>query len=247
MLVAIGEATKLLSFLEKEDKVYEVSILLGATSETYDSEGPIRVAKTVQKVSKTEIGKALKKYFSGERLQKPPIYSAVQIGGKRAYQLARSGQSVDLKSKKVFFHDIKIMDFKWPVLKCRVHCSSGTYIRSFAHDLGVILGAGAYCQDLRRISIGRFTRSQAISIDHVPKKIIEDSVTAPEKFLKDWSRIDLQEREYRVLAHGGVILHRMHRKPVPMLALYEKQCVGILERTPDGTKLKFLKKFNTVE
>jgi tRNA pseudouridine55 synthase len=244
MIFALGEATKLISFLEKSDKIYDVVIHLGAESDTYDAEGDIKEFLNPKKPALSKIKKLLDSEFSGECAQVPPAYSAIQIGGKRAYDMARKGHKVNLKSRPVYFYGIKIKSYKWPVLKLNVHCGSGTYIRSLAHDLGEKLGCGGYVEDLRRTKIGDQSIKNAINPEEISKHDPKKFLIQPQKMLKDFPQCDLDENEYNVLKNGGFIDKRKEYKDVPILALYKGECVGVLE--PINQKLKFLKKFNII-
>lgn len=248
MIYALGEATKLISFLEGKDKVYDVSIELGAKSTTYDAEGDLTVKKNPHKPGRIEIEEMLAEEFLGERTQVPPAYSAIQIGGKRAYALARKGEKVTLKSRSVVFYDLKLKSYSWPLLRINVHCGSGTYIRSLAHDLGEKLGCYGYVKDLRRTKIGTYSVKDAVSFDNLNEVNYRNYIISPPDMLKDWLRINLSEPEYGVLSSGGFIDDRLSFKSVDargvslILALYDGQCVGVLERHKG--KLKFKKKFN---
>lgn len=172
MILGIGrEGTKRLAFvLNKEKKEYEAVFRLGAISETYDSEGPITEnlefrSKNFELAELTEI---LRK-FTGEIEQVPPIYSAIKIGGKRAYELARQGKDFALKSRKVFIEKIEILDYSPPDLSLRISCGAGTYIRSLANDFGQTLGTGAYLKELKRTRIGEFSLANAIFLEDLKK------------------------------------------------------------------------------
>lgn len=243
MIVAVGEATKLLSYLEKMDKVYEVEITFGVTSATYDSEGPLTISEFQGKIHRFDIEKVIKDQFLGEREQKPPLYSAIQIDGKRAYSFARKGLSVDLKSRRVIFHEIQLKHFFWPKLEVVIHCSSGTYIRSFAHDLGQVLGCGAYVSQLRRTKIGNFSVKDAVPLNDLNAENINNFLLSPQQFLTAWPCLNLHEQEYFKLSQGGFIQNIQHFRTRPILALYKDQCVGMLEPVKDFQSLKFLKKF----
>ncbi len=178
MIFAFGKATKLLHCLEGLDKTYDVTVRFGAVSETYDAEGPIHPyekpvkddfvgTKHCSVPTKSSIEEAIKKHFQGQQIQKPPIYSAQKIKGEHAYSLARRGQTPDVKSKTVTFFRVDINHFSYPILECSVHCGSGTYIRSFAHDLGQILQCGAYVEALRRVKIGSISVENAISFEKI--------------------------------------------------------------------------------
>lgn len=158
MILVIGKECKNASHYSKLDKVYQATITLGETSSTGDSEGEITHASD-EKPTKQEIEKVLKA-FVGEIEQTPPIYSAIKIDGQRAYKLARKGQKIDMPSRKITIHSIKILTYEYPNLVVETHVSSGTYIRTLAEDIGKNLGTGAYCHQLRRIKIGDYTLNE---------------------------------------------------------------------------------------
>jgi tRNA pseudouridine55 synthase len=241
MIFAFEEATKLISFMEKADKEYEADIFLGAKSDTYDAEGKITVLKVKKRPLKSQIEKCLKEDFLGERLQSPPIFSAIQINGKRAYDLARKGRKVELKKRPVIFYALKVISYKWPFLKLAVHCGSGTYIRSLAHDLGEILGTGGYVKDLRRTRIDCFNVDDAEKIDDLEKggiKLIE-----PQKILTNMKTCTLTKEDYKILKNGGFIKNNFNVIDFG-LAILDGVCVGVIDKKDQ--KLKFFRKFNII-
>ncbi len=168
MIFAIGKATKSLQLLQKKDKVYEVTIQLGAISDTYDADGQVKtfeISSTFSIPIFEQIEKLLVQEFLGEREQIPPIFSAIHIDGKRAYDLARRGETFHLSPRKIVFHELEILAYRWPYLTIRVHCSSGTYIRSLAYDIGQKLGCGGYVKELRRLKVGEYDVKNSISLE----------------------------------------------------------------------------------
>lgn len=155
LVLLLGDATKKADEFLKLDKVYEATITLGATSTTGDPEGQVTSSKE-KVVSSKEIEAVLKK-FVGEIQQRPPIFSAIKINGKRAYKLARDGKEVEIPLRNVTIYSIELIDYTYPELKIRTHVGSGTYIRSLAVDIGEALGTGAYCSQLRRTKIADWT------------------------------------------------------------------------------------------
>jgi len=170
LIILIGrEATKRQSEFLKNDKEYIAALFLGAETDTYDKTGKIVNEYTKKFPTKKKIEKVLKK-FKGEILQIPPAYSAKKINGKRAYKLAREGKEVNLKPVKVVIKIIKVISYKAPRLKLQVLCSSGTYIRSLAYDIGRELGYGAYLKKLIRIKSGKFELKDAVNLDKLTSK-----------------------------------------------------------------------------
>lgn len=162
MIIVVGKECKNAGNYSKLDKTYEATILLGKTSTTGDSEGEIsQISDGIP--TQTEVKKALEK-FVGEISQRPPIYSAIKVDGKRAYKLARDGKEFEIPERQVTIFSLELLDYTYPNLKIRTHVSSGTYIRSLASDIGKSLGTGAYCTQLRRISIANWTISQSKSL-----------------------------------------------------------------------------------
>lgn len=244
MIMAVGEATKLLHFLEQTEKKYEVEIRFGSVSETYDAEGPFHEVATAKPVLRDQIVQVLERDFLGERQQVPPKYSAVKIQGKHAYDLVRGGKDVQLKARTVTFYDVDVDAFEYPLLRCTVHCSAGTYIRSFAHDLGQILGCGAYVSDLKRVDVGEYSLQNAVDFSSLTPETIHGFLVPPEKFLSHWPGCELTDEEYAFLQHGGFVKNRWNVSEPQILALFQGHTVGLLETCEGGGMIKFAKKFN---
>jgi len=159
MILVTGKECKNASHYTKLDKVYEATIHLGATSTTGDPEGEVTFRSNRQP-TRQEIDVALTA-FRGDILQRPPIFSAIKINGRRAYHLARDGQEVEIPERQVVVYALEVLDYSYPNLMIRAHVSSGTYIRSLAVDIGEALGVGAYCTALRRLEIREFSIKNA--------------------------------------------------------------------------------------
>lgn len=163
LICGIGrEATKRLDIFLKQDKEYLAELELGFVSDTYDRDGKLE-KKQGQQPLLSEIKKVVNG-FKGETEQKPPIFSAKKIGGKKLYQLARQGIKVDIKPQKIVISEIEVLDYEYPLLKIRVSCSSGTYIRSLADDIGKELNCGAYLKELCRSRIGKISLIKAVKL-----------------------------------------------------------------------------------
>ncbi len=164
LVVGMGrEATRKLREVVEAEKEYLATIKFGVESATDDEAGRKTKVMVVTKPSRTEIEKVLLK-FCGKILQKPPIFSAIKVGGKRAYELARQGQKVKLKKRQVEVKEIKIIKYKWPLLKLKIISGPGFYVRSLARDLGKKLKVGGYLKDLERTRVGQFKKSKSIKI-----------------------------------------------------------------------------------
>jgi tRNA pseudouridine55 synthase len=159
MILVIGRECKNAGKYSKLDKVYEATIRLGQTSTTGDPEGEITEVSDI-KPNRAQIELAIKK-FTGEITQKPPIYSAIKIGGQRAYKLARNGKKIDMPMRQVIIYSLEVVNYSYPVIKIKTRVSSGTYIRSLVEDIGKELGTGAYCNQLRRTEIDKWKVDEA--------------------------------------------------------------------------------------
>ena len=160
LILLAGKATKRSNEFLKLDKCYDATIRLGATSTTGDPEGEITENKEVEAPTREAVEAAVKS-FIGEIDQQVPQFSAVKINGRRAYDLARKGQTFETPIRKITIYDIQITDYTWPELKISCHVSSGTYIRTLGEDIGKKLGTGAYLTALRRTKIKDFDVADA--------------------------------------------------------------------------------------
>lgn len=163
LILLIGKECRNAGSYSKLDKVYEATFRLGQTSTTGDSEGEItNVSDKVP--SEDDIRDALSQ-FTGEITQKPPIFSAIKIGGQRAYKLARQEKEVEMPERKVTIYSLELIQYEYPFVKIKTHVSSGTYIRSLAEDVGKYLNTGAYCSELRRTKIGKYSIDNAKTLE----------------------------------------------------------------------------------
>jgi tRNA pseudouridine55 synthase len=164
LIILTGNETKKQSTYMKLDKEYEATLFLGATSTTGDPEGTITKRLDSHEIDSKKVTQVLQK-FVGKIEQTPPQYSAIKINGQPAYKSARLGKIVDIKSRDIDIYSIDNISLEWPILKFAVNCSSGTYIRVLAEDIGKILGCGAYLTELRRIKIGKHSINDAKKVE----------------------------------------------------------------------------------
>ena len=190
LIVGVGRgATKEMARFVGLDKTYEVLFLLGAQSDTDDKDGHIEPAplKMIPK-SKEEWEKRLSE-FVGELEQVPPAYSAIKIGGKKMYEAARAGKPIEAKARNVTVYSIELTgvplphDPTTPSLSLKIHCSTGTYIRAIARDLGKKLGGGGYVEELKRTSIGPFSLNQSYDLESL-KETAEQALIPVEKLIE---------------------------------------------------------------
>ena len=163
MILVVGKETKNAMSLTKLDKVYEATIVLGQVSSTGDTEGEL-TAVSSRRPSREEVEQVLGT-FVGEITQTPPMFSAIKVGGVRAYKLAHKGEAVEIPTRQVTIYSLELIDYTYPELKIRTHVSSGTYIRTLAQDIGEALATGAYCRELRRTKIASRTLAEATTLE----------------------------------------------------------------------------------
>lgn len=167
LIVALGRgSTKKLGKYIKLNKEYEALLRLGQTTDTFDREGQNVFVYHGAPKSLKEIKRALR-VLKKRKTQLPPMFSAKKIKGKRLYKLARQGQEVERKEVSVKISKLKVLSYDWPDLKLKIACSSGTYIRSLAFDLGELLGTGAYLEELRRTKIGTYKIKKAYRLEEL--------------------------------------------------------------------------------
>lgn len=177
LILCTGKFTKRIDEIQGQEKEYTGIIRLGETTPSYDRETEVIETRAIDHLTEESIKEAAKD-FVGTIEQVPPIYSAVQIDGKRAYTLARKGKDVELKSRTVTIHAFDITSIDGPEVAFRVVCSKGTYIRSLAHDLGQKLGVGAHLSKLERTRIGEYKLEKALTIEDIVairKKQLEEA------------------------------------------------------------------------
>jgi tRNA pseudouridine55 synthase len=214
LVILIGPAVRLSEFVSASDKRYQAIIRLGNATDTYDAEGRFtrQPSTTPIDVSETQFNEVLQRYV-GEIEQTPPAYSAVKVHGKKAYELARQGEEVELAPRKINVYHLEILEWTPPEVVIDVHCSSGTYVRSLANDIGTALGCGAYLVGLRRTKSGRFSLRDA-----TPLRKLEEAFTSGNWYqylipaaeaLAEWNAVELNPDEVEEVKHG----HRVKAAP----------------------------------
>lgn len=165
LIVCTGKFTKRINEYMAQEKEYTGTVTLGAATPTYDLESKPVFVGDHGGLPLSRVNEVIAARFLGEILQVPPIHSAIKVGGKRVYELARKGKEVKLEPRPVVISAFEITEFRLPEVDFRVVCSTGTYIRSLANDLGAALGCGGYLSELRRTRIGGFRVEDAMTID----------------------------------------------------------------------------------
>ena len=168
--VCLGRATKVCELLTDHDKTYEALLLLGKMTDTQDISGEVLEERDPGDLTEEEVRSCIES-FIGEYDQIPPMYSALKVNGKKLYELAREGKTVERKSRKVQIHGIRILEMNLPHVRMEVDCSKGTYIRTLCHDIGEKLQVGGCMEELERTKVGRFLKEDAVTLDEVRQKM----------------------------------------------------------------------------
>ena len=204
LVILIGPAVRLSEYVSASDKRYQAVVRLGVSTDTYDADGQVEHTAPVN-VTEAQFEAALKN-FVGEIEQVPPPYSAVKVKGRKAYEMAREGEEVDLTPRKITVYNLELLEWAPPEAVIDVYCSSGTYVRSLAHDLGETLGCGAHLVGLRRTKSGRFTLRDAVPLrklkEHFDNGTWYQLLIPAAEALSDWPAIELTQAQVDTIRHG---------------------------------------------
>ena len=207
LTVALSGATRFIELIPDHEKSYTARILLGVTTDTLDITGTVTGSFPVSVTPCEAEGAALS--FYGEQLQIPPMYSALKVNGKKLYELAREGKTVERKARPVCFYEIEPLEFHLPLVKIRVTCSKGTYIRTLCHDIGEKLGCGGCMEELLRTRSGNFVWEDSMTLAEVEEAVkdgtIEDRVICIGQVLKDYPEIFCTREGDRLLENGNAL------------------------------------------
>lgn len=207
--VGIGSATKVTEYLDGDFKAYRCELKLGITTDTGDIWGENISQNPVSEVDESRVY-SFENEYRGEILQKPPMYSAVRVGGKRLYEYARSGEEVEVKSRKITIRNLKIVSIKGDRILFDVVCSKGTYIRTICTEMGEKLGTGAAMTFLARTGSGAFNIQEAVTFEELQARADSglgfDDMILPVDFpLRDFPKASLQEKQAQIFVNGGHI------------------------------------------
>ncbi len=204
LVVCVGAASRLAGLIQAREKEYLFVAELGAVSSTDDAEGKIEPTPGASPPPPGAVAEAVGQ-FVGRIEQVPPAYSAVKVGGRRAYKLARAGRKPDLKPRPVTVHALEVLSYAYPRLRLRVECGRGTYVRSLVRDIGRRLGVGGYCLELVRTRVGCFHAEQAVKIDSLAPGAIEALLIPPVQAVPAKARVPIDEAQARALAGGRAV------------------------------------------
>ena len=249
--VCIGRATKVCDLLTDKDKVYEAVLLLGVETDTQDISGQVLEQLPVE--SSEEAVKEAIDSFVGEYAQVPPMYSALKVNGKKLYELAREGKTVERKARRVQIYSIDILEINLPKIRISVHCSKGTYIRTLCHDIGQKLGCGGCMESLLRTKAGAFSLEGALKLSEIAEltdiRMVEEKIISVDELFEDYTKVWTKQIFDVVVHNGNPIEERMLEEKLPVnterLRVYDSEdaFIGIYEYFAERQNFKPVKMF----
>lgn len=249
--VCVGNGTKLVELFADHEKEYIAELKLGFATDTQDISGKVLKTSPVE-VTEDEVAVAVES-FVGECMQIPPMYSAVKVNGKKLYELAREGKEVERKARKVFFKEIEVVSIELPVVKLRVVCSKGTYIRTLCNDIGEKLGCFATMISLLRTRVGNFTLEEAITLEQLEEYRdagkLDEVLLSPDRVFMHMPAVYAKPEHCRFLDNGNTMYPNMLIKPpyfkdgMEVRMYGENRFYGIYQYVARENKLKPVKMF----
>jgi len=236
LVILIGPAVRLSEYVSASDKRYQATIRLGSSTDTYDSEGTVTSSASVDDIAEDYFNEVLQR-FVGEIEQVPPPYSAVKVQGRKAYDMAREGEEFELIPRMINVYSLEILEWALPEVVVDVYCSSGTYVRSLANDMGKELGTGAHLVGLRRTKSGRFTLRDA-----VPLRRLQEAFDAGDWYrflipaaeaMADWPMVELDADQVELVRHGHRVPADPEMKGLARGVSQQGDLVALLEVDPE--------------
>jgi tRNA pseudouridine55 synthase len=243
LLVGLGRVTRLMRFLQNADKEYRGRVVFGVATDTLDASGTV-LDRIPMPLTRAQVVAAAQR-FVGDVEQVPPMVSALKVGGRKLYDLARAGQEVERAPRKVHIARCDVESFEdgaYPEAVLHVECSTGTYVRSLAADLGTVLGGCAHLAELRRLRVGRFVVGEATALDALvaDPAVAERAVLTPAAAMRGLDTVVVTGEQTRAVAHGATFPARMLLGDDPgpgpfavvdgdgaLLAVYERRGAGV--------------------
>ncbi len=219
LLLCLGRATRLVEYLVSLPKYYEAVIRLGQVTDTYDAEGQILEEREVL-ATELEIREVLRS-FQGRIQQKAPAFSAIKQDGRPLYKLAREGKPVDPPLREVQIYELELLSWEKPLVQIRVSCSSGTYIRSLAHDFGQLLGPGGHICQLRRTAVGDFASDHSAALKELDEENWLEYLLSSDTAVRHLPRLDLTEEEAQRLQLGQRLPRTSRHPQAPIVRAYD--------------------------
>lgn len=249
--VCVGNGTKLVELFADHDKEYIAELMLGVATDTQDLSGTV-IKESPVNVTREQVEEAVMS-FVGDCMQVPPMYSAIKINGKKLYELARAGKEVERKARSVTFHEIEILSVELPVVKIRVSCSKGTYIRTLCNDIGEKLGCYAAMKSLLRTRVGVFDIAEAITLEELEtyrdEGKLAEVILPSDRVFMHMPAVYAKPEFYRLLDNGNTVYPNMLIKPpyfqdgVEVRMYGGEKFYGIFQYVAKDNRLKPVKMF----
>ena len=205
--ILVGAATKISKYLIEHEKTYIATIVLGKKTDTGDIEGKIiEEDSNLMDVDENELEKVIKS-FLGKQTQIPPMYSAIKVDGKKLYEYAREGKTVEVKPREIEILDINLIGYENNEIEFSVRCSKGTYIRTLCEDIAKKLGTIGYMKELQRTSVNEFNIEDSISLEELENINVLEKIISIEEIFKDKPIIDLNNRKLELFLNGVQLTH----------------------------------------
>ncbi len=205
--ILVGTATKISKYLVEHEKTYIATIVLGKKTDTGDVEGKIiEEDSNLRDIDKNKLEEVIKS-FLGKQSQIPPMYSAIKVDGKKLYEYAREGKTVELQPREIEIFDINLIEYDDNEIEFSVRCSKGTYIRTLCEDIAKKLGTIGYMKELQRTSVNEFNIENSISLEELEDINIQEKIISIEEIFKDKLRIDLNNRKLELFLNGVQLTH----------------------------------------
>lgn len=250
--ICLGKATKVCELLTDRSKTYQAVMLLGRSTDTQDSSGET-LSETDQLPTEERVREVIG-LFTGEQLQVPPMYSALKVNGKKLYELAREGKTVERKARKIMIYELKIDEIDLPRVTMTISCSKGTYIRTLCNDIGEKLGCGACMEHLLRTRVGEFSLESCFQIEDLQKAKEEDGLTdclvSVDSLFSDYPAFSFLEKYSKYADNGNRLASHMLREEMKtddraMVRIYNEKGLfyGIYEYDRKSDEFKPVKLF----
>lgn len=246
LVVAVGPATRLVDYVQRFPKEYLGTFLLGRSSPSWDVDMPVSELSSAPIPSREVLDQAVAR-FRGTIEQKPPVFSAVKVAGRRAHERARRGEALTLEPREVTIHELEVVRYEYPLLELRIVCSSGTYVRSLGHDLAVALGTDAVMSALRRLAVGPFRVEDAVPPMGLAPDMIRQYLLSPRMALGPMPQVTLTAEERRRVFQGQTIPDRWRVQAAEVAALDEQGQLAAILVPAGGGLWRPEKTFSTVD
>jgi tRNA pseudouridine55 synthase len=236
LILCLGKYTKLCSLLMASHKVYEAEIILGKTSSTDDAEGIVENGFSTKHLKRIDVEKTLQT-FCGQIEQIPPKFSAIKINGRRAYELARKNEPIALPKRSVEIFKTFLIAYNLPEIIIGLHCSKGTYVRSFARDIGERLKVGAYCKNIRRLKSGNFSIQEATLFEDMSKEVIASRILTGINAIREIENFALTSEDYGNAICGRPLISVYDFLGEFGVATFKQNLVAIVKRNEGNMKI----------